>query len=776
VDDFNYTYKNNSKSNRLLAVTESTGIGTTDFKLGDFTDKNTTQDDYDYDGNGNMKYDKNKSISAITYNYLNLPQQITVTGKGTIKYIYDASGGKQQKITEETNATVPYNGTNYPNVAITTTTTYIGGLVYETKLYGNPALASLQYNDRLLYIPHEEGRIRFLPADPNTCPVSTDRLVYDYFLRDHLGNVRLVLTEQNESICYIPATIEDARRVDELKIYDIKAAQEKLVSQVSGADAYAQFENKFYKVTADPASPGLKTGLGMAMKVMSGDKVALSVQSYYNHVTPQNGIPDLGIPELLGSLINSSAIVSDKGPLTTTDISNIGTNTSQLTDYLVNHTPTANAPKAYLNWILFDDQLKYVNGGSDPVGGGGYKFHNKFMFDQLPVNVTQNGYLYVYVSNETPNINVYFDNLTVTHKPGPLLEETHYYPFGLTMEGISSKAALKQDNKIEYSGKEKQEKEFFDGQGLSWYDYGARMYDMQTARWSVIDPKAGKAYSWTPYNYTFNNPMVMTDPDGMWADYYTVDGEHLGNDGIGDNKAFLTTRAAWQAFQKRVKELGWDNKQAAQMLQFSPDTKYINMPANQFRTSANIVKHEGITNDRDEYLWIAHATNNAAKISKWDFYRKIMSGYSSVKPINKVPMKDNVNTPISRFARAAMIDVMTGNPDPTAGATLWDGTDFLAWGLKSPDGTPQNKFEEYYHITISQTIFYSYLNSNKNKYGETVPYKGVKYALPAAVFTVQSNWDVGTESKFSYKTGSTRSQQITATGAHGLSIFWRVSD
>lgn len=48
----------------------------------------------------------------------------------------------------------------------------------------------------------------------------------------------------------------------------------------------------------------------------------------------------------------------------------------------------------------------------------------------------------------------------------------------------------------------------------NFYYFGARFYDPAVGRWLSVDPLAGNFPSLTPYNYVYNNPVNVFDPNG----------------------------------------------------------------------------------------------------------------------------------------------------------------------------------------------------------------------------------------------------------------------
>ena len=208
------------------------------------------------------------------------------------------------------------------------------------------------------------------------------------------------------------------------------------------------------------------------------------------------------------------------------------------------------------------------------------------------------------------------------------------------MSGISSKALNgTAENKYKYNGKEQQSKEFSDGSGLEWTNYGARMYDAQIGRWHVMDNYSEVYFALNPYNYGGNTPVNTIDIDGnlfIFANGY-MPSQYLG----GENET--TTRPTkWEHDGFSRQPVEWETVPNSN--RYAPDRGfYSDGPRNNGKTFSY---WEGVDNaymdeykDRNAYYTNGSFTPEASASARFkegeeagrDLVRKLNDGKIKLK-------------------------------------------------------------------------------------------------------------------------------------------------
>ena len=119
-----------------------------------------------------------------------------------------------------------------------------------------------------------------------------------------------------------------------------------------------------------------------------------------------------------------------------------------------------------------------------------------------------------------------------------VIQERHYYPFGMEMSGLSSGTGT---NKYLYNSKEYQND--FE---LDWYDYGARFYDPALGRFHTPDRFSEKYLNFSPYQYGGNNPIKNIDINGDSLMVVTMRGLDKENPQLKDREYYVDSKVGYK--------------------------------------------------------------------------------------------------------------------------------------------------------------------------------------------------------------------------------------
>ncbi|MEM7375661.1 MAG: DUF6443 domain-containing protein, partial [Bacteroidota bacterium] len=207
IDQLDYFYEMRSNvdsrgnSNRLEFVSDA-AIQTDMPGIEQFVDGASQITEYTYDYSGNLTSDANKGINLIEYNQFHKPTKVIKDDGTWLQYQYSADGTKlRQNVFSSSNL-------------LSKRTDYLNGIQYEHDF------ATPNSNSKIAMISHTEGRIR----------IDGTGIIYEGFLRDHLGNNRIVFADLNDDHWVDPDPINgEVLQVNHFYPFGMRMASEQTI-------------------------------------------------------------------------------------------------------------------------------------------------------------------------------------------------------------------------------------------------------------------------------------------------------------------------------------------------------------------------------------------------------------------------------------------------------------------------------------------------------------------------------------------------------------------
>ena len=178
IDNLSYSYH----GNQLLKVDDAT-VGPYYQGAFHFVDGADEAVEYEYDANGNMVRDLNKGIISISYDLNNQPRKIEYSDGRNASYVYDAEGNK---------LSVSYNLTAMSSAQPQMPVMQSSDVASANVSNGQK---TIDYCGNIIY----DGDETMILNDVGYALYDKDNnLSFHYYLKDHLGNNRVVVSENGE--------------------------------------------------------------------------------------------------------------------------------------------------------------------------------------------------------------------------------------------------------------------------------------------------------------------------------------------------------------------------------------------------------------------------------------------------------------------------------------------------------------------------------------------------------------------------------------------------